>query len=280
VLTLWYSSHDITVQHCIISECLYNSLHPNGPHSMGFLIGAPGTALSYNMSFHHNLIAHCNQRNPQITACNIGDLRNNVVYNWGELSGEYQELGNKINLVSNYYKGGPNIGAATHQACVNVAAGASDMQLYIAGNIDPTLDGTTVDNWPMVRLFSGVNPASAGRQVFTPFTAPTVDTMTATQALAYVLANSGATKPVRDSVDSRVVAEVQAGTGSIIDSQADVGGWPVLTTSAPPTDTDADGMPNSWEETHNLNASDPNDASADRDNDGYTNVEEYVNSIA
>jgi len=42
-------------------------------------------------------------------------------------------------------------------------------------------------------------------------------------------------------------------------------------------DTDSDGMPDKWEIDYNLDPTDPNDASSDPDNDGYTNIEEYLN---
>ncbi|MBA7584771.1 hypothetical protein ES708_26731 [subsurface metagenome] len=38
-------------------------------------------------------------------------------------------------------------------------------------------------------------------------------------------------------------------------------------------------MPNSWERKNNLNPTDATDSSKDRDNDGYTNIEEYINSL-
>jgi hypothetical protein len=41
-----------------------------------------------------------------------------------------------------------------------------------------------------------------------------------------VLADAGATLPRRDAVDARLVREVEQRSGRIIDSQAQVGGWP------------------------------------------------------
>ena len=40
-------------------------------------------------------------------------------------------------------------------------------------------------------------------------------------------------------------------------------------------DSDHDGMPNDWEIKYGLNADDPRDAAADKDGDGFTNLEEY-----
>ena len=44
-------------------------------------------------------------------------------------------------------------------------------------------------------------------------------------------------------------------------------------------DSDNDGMPDAWEIKNGLNPKDANDASKDRNKDGYTNIEEYLNSV-
>jgi hypothetical protein len=56
-----------------------------------------------------------------------------------------------------------------------------------------------------------------------------------------------------------------------------VGGWPELKSSAAPIDSDHDGMPDEWETKYSLDPDDSSDNIADRDSDGYTNVEEYLN---
>jgi hypothetical protein len=38
-------------------------------------------------------------------------------------------------------------------------------------------------------------------------------------------------------------------------------------------------MPDAWEKARKLNPRDPSDAAKDRDGDGYTNIEEYVNGL-
>jgi hypothetical protein len=47
-----------------------------------------------------------------------------------------------------------------------------------------------------------------------------------------------------------------------------------------PMDSDRDGMPDSWESSHGLAPSDPEDRNRDRNGDGWTNLEEYINSLA
>jgi len=60
----------------------------------------------------------------------------------------------------------------------------------------------------------------------------------------------------------------------------DVSGWVELKSGAAPADADDDGMPDVWEKQKGLNPADASDASADRNGDGYTNLEEYLNELA
>lgn len=64
----------------------------------------------------------------------------------------------------------------------------------------------------------------------------------------------------------------------IIDSQEDVGGWPLLKSAPAPTDSDHDGMPDEWEKKNGLNPNDPADGNTVNE-DGYTNLEKYLNSL-
>ena len=109
------------------------------------------------------------------------------------------------------------------------------------------------------------------------FPAPLVNTTSARVALEEVMATVGASLPRRDAVDARIVAEVRARRGSIIDSQEQVGGWPDLKSTNALKDSDDDGMPDVWERRYGLNPLDPADSKLDKDGDGYTNLEEYLN---
>jgi hypothetical protein len=86
--------------------------------------------------------------------------------------------------------------------------------------------------------------------------------------------------PSRDVVDQRLVAQWSAGEGRIgFGTQADYDVHPVLASAAPPADGDADGMPDSWETTQGLDPQNSGDAVLDPDQDGYTNMDEYLNSL-
>ena len=126
--------------------------------------------------------------------------------------------------------------------------------------------------------------------------------MPTTDAYEYVLNNAGATLPKRDAVDTRVVDQVRTGKvkylegvklpatqfkhrrlpidsykQGIITDISQVGGYPEYKGS-PYKDSDSDGIPDEWETKHNLNPNNRADASLDRDKDGYTNIEEFLNS--
>jgi hypothetical protein len=115
---------------------------------------------------------------------------------------------------------------------------------------------------------------------------PIIGTQSAQDAYLSVLAGAGATLPVRDLVDIRVTNMVFTGvatngTNGIIVHPSHVGGYPSIAVVTRPAnwDTDQDGMPDAWETDHGLNPGDATDRNGDFDNDGYTNLEEYLNEL-
>ena len=92
----------LTVQWCMVTESLTNSIHHKGKHGFGGIIGA------LRQSYHHNLFAHHTSRNPKVTSrrhCKV-DFRNNVIYNWG-FNSHYDGSVADMNWVNNYMKYGP-----------------------------------------------------------------------------------------------------------------------------------------------------------------------------
>jgi pectate lyase len=268
---------DITVQWCLIGESLRQSVHKKGSHGYGSLSRANGP-----VSWLHNLWIHNDARNPRL-GDNYGkgptfptfDVRNNVIYDFGgTCSGLTQGL-LKVNYVGNYIRPGPSSTAPTPIHIGNVPLN-SDITFFIRDNVFDGHDDLTADNTKFIDAYElGGKPQA--RTTETPFaTAPTL-TLPATDALAAVLASVGASRPMRDSVDTRLVADVRNRTGKMINSQKDVGGWPDLKAGAAPADTDGDGMPDAWETAHGLNPQDAADGALDADGDGYTNLEEYLN---
>jgi pectate lyase len=296
-----YHCNNITVQWCLISESMYNSNHVKSTHGFGGIWG------SNFSSYHHNLLAHHTSRNPRFASgCGNTDYRNNVLYNWGYQScygGEKQQKGNPdfnfstINMVANYYKPGPATrpGETSYRiASPSTRDGDADYgKWYIANNVIEGNQTVSADNWD-----GGVQPSKDVFRLDEPWESMPINQQSAEDAYQSVLEHAGASLPKRDAVDSRIIEETRNGIATyegptykqnndmenkslksgIIDSQSDVGGWPELKSTTPPTDTDHDGMPDEWEKKNALNpnnAADGNKIAAD----GYTMLEKYLNSI-
>jgi hypothetical protein len=275
-LSLSGNVSDATVQWCLIAEPLDRSQHPKGAHGYGSLMRANGP-----VSLHHNLWAHTRSRNPRFGG-NYNrpplpsfDFRNNVIYDFGHTCSGITQGTFPVNYVGNYILPGPS---STARTAVTIG-GPSDLVFFVEGNV---FDGRDLPASDTGRLFSrmDIDGTRQVRVVEKPFAAPQVKTLPARQALEAVLATVGASLPVRDPVDARIVDEVRTRKGAIINSQSQVGGWPRYRPGEPPTDSDSDGMPDAWESARGLNPNDPADAGLDRDKDGYTNVEEYLNGLA
>jgi pectate lyase len=275
-VSTWYGAHDVTISWSIISEALNRSRHRKGTHSAGLLIGDS----SYNVSVHHCLLAHNDFRNPLIAKGGTHDFANNVVYNWGVLCGEIIDYDSNsfLNFVGNYFLTGPSTEAGPYEILIGEEAGTP--KIYVRDNLGPRRVDSATDDWAVVKYGWGPElhaPEKYRSQIH--FAAPPVTTSNATNAFEEVLASAGATQPGRDSVDERIVADVRNTTGKIIDSPAEVGGYPQLASGTPPRDCDHDGMPDAWEEQEGLDPNSPSDAGGDLDGDGYTNVEQYLFSL-
>jgi hypothetical protein len=278
-LSLSGNVQNCTVQWCLIGESLRQSKHTKGAHGFGSLARANGP-----ITFHHNLWIHNDARNPRM-GDNYGrgptfptfDVRNNVIYDYGATASGLTQGNLKINYVANYLRPGPSSKAKTPITIGNKPVD-SDITFFIRDNILEGNDELTADNGKFLSAYV-IDGKKQAQTTDTPFAAPSVTTLSANLALEAVLGDVGATLPMRDSVDARLVAHVRNRDGRIIDSQAEVGGWPVLKSGTPPLDADNDGMPDAWETAHGLNPKEPSDGNADSDKDGYTNIEEFLNSL-
>lgn len=295
----FYNNKNFTMQWCIIAESLRGSLHPKGNHGYGGIWGGQGA------TFHHNLIAHNDSRNPRLCGSRytnqpdleLVDLRNNVFYNWGSTNSGYAGEGGSYNFVNNYYKSGPATGSSIKYRIFEAYGDdGSNAQpkgvhgyFYVNGNY---MDGKGENwDWSGMDINTGNNSAMTqdSLRINSEFSVTAVTTHTAANAFDKVLSLAGASKS-RDAVDARIANEAKNGTytytGSvlgglgIIDKPSDVGGWPTYNSTAAPTDTDGDGMPDSWESAKGLNPKDAADGAATAsDGSGFTNLELYMNSL-
>jgi len=294
----FYDNENFTLQWCFITESLRISVHTKGAHGYGGIWGGK------KASFHHNLLAHHDSRNPRMCGSrysNLRDLelvdfRNNVIYNWGSNSG-YAGEGGRYNFINNYYKPTSTSGNPSRIFSPNPDDGTNNQPagvwgtFYVAGNRMMNPGGTvntavTNDNWQGIQPTDSKNKAELRSN--TEFEVPFVSTHSAEDAYARVLAYGGASFK-RDNTDTRIrnevfngLAPVRASGGGdtkagLIDTQADVGGWDTYSydPSSVPVDADRDGIPDDW-----FAANVPAGKTAnDKDEQGYTYLEVYLNSL-
>ncbi|WP_089773662.1 Ig-like domain-containing protein [Ruania alba] len=261
----------MTVQYCIIAEGLAMSAHEKGRHGYGGLWGGQ------NVTYHHNLLIHQGGRNPRYSFVEdmkqLVDQRYNVIYNHGFTTAYGGEWAEGINMVGNYYKPGPATLADVGDKIVTPNRGGS---WYVAENLIEGYEDVTADN------VVGIGFPAGGIDLL-PEPVEFVNALpekTAEEAYEDVLADVGCSVPRYDSVDARLLADVRNGTGRLINSQNEVGGYPVIDGGDPPVDSDHDGIPDAWEVEHGLDPENPDDAAAPAgDRSGYTNLEVYLNSI-
>jgi len=275
VLSTWFGAHDVTVSWSIISEGLNHSRHHKGDHSSGMVIGGK----SDRVSVHHTLFANNHSRNPLYKWGGTHEFTDNVVYGWGALSTdilEGQPIA-RINILRNTYIPGP----ATYlrqEMLVERSDDDGPPQIHVAGNVGPNIRDPERAPWDGVFIEFSMKRAPLSYRAPHAFATPLALSDEAADAAA-VLRGAGATLPRRDAIDTRVVNNVEQQGGRIIDSPEQVGGYGVLAGGESPQDSDEDGMPDAWESSIGLNAADGADGNADRNGDGYTNVEEYLNSL-
>jgi hypothetical protein len=283
--------HNLTLQWTIVAWGLQRN-----NHSAGALFTSNQTTI------HHCLWAFNKTRNPRARselpeARGMGghlDWVNNVVYGWNAPDPVGEAMGwslshdpfilagtsngqHSANAVANYF-------ISMVSASVAFTKGTPNFRLFfddnlLDGNANGTLDFSENDT----DMIAGTPTLLDER-----LPSPQVTTQSPADAYALVLDHVGATLPQRDQPDALLISQIRDQTGILIQSEQDLvglgvddGGYGELPAAARPADfdTDADGMPNSWETARDLDPQDPADGNGDSDADGYTNLEEYLNSL-
>lgn len=306
----FYDNRNFTLQWCIISESLANSIHEKGAHGYGGIWGGqPAT-------FHHNLLAHHTNRTPRLCGSRYTgrpedekvELFNNVIYNYGS-DGAYAGEGGSYNFINNYYKPGPF--SATKGSFKRLftayaddgknknAAGVHGVFHFKGNYMDPTCSKLTdkqkealykvnMDNTYglVIKKDFATEKEMLSKKAFA--IAEHTSLQPAKKAYKDILQFAGASYR-RDAVDQRIVEETEKGTytyegshgstNGMIDQPSDVGGWPEYKSGTVLPDTDGDGIPDEWEKKHNLNPNDPSDGAQYTLSPEYTNLEVYMNSL-
>lgn len=309
----FYGNKNFTMQWCILSESLTNSVHDKGTHGYGGIWGGEGA------SFHHNLIAHHSSRTPRLCGSRytgdpnseLVDIRNNVFYNWGPTNGGYAGEGGSYNFIGNYYKPGPSTATKTVLTYRVFSPNADDgTQTNAAGvwgkfylrdnyfdstcsklddNMKKHIAETNADNWVGIHpnLAKGELPGGTidGIKSTSEFTVSYASTHTPEQAYKKVLAVAGASL-YRDAIDTRIVSNVKEGnytyegsngsTNGLIDSQTNTEGYITYESATKPIDSNNDGIPDAWAAQNLPTGKSYKDIDAKT---GYSYLELYINGL-
>lgn len=186
----FYDNRNFTMQWCTIAEGLANPGHSKGAHSYGGIWGGK------EASFHHNFIAHVQNRAPRFNGARYEwdgwdkekyentvdaervDFRNNLLYNWGNGNGSYGGPGGGyINIVNNYYKAGPgtknktnvtqvSVGSSSNSTNANLLGLAS--RYYVDGNYVTAAKEPENYDWSGVIYDSGLSTIDGERYIPDP----------------------------------------------------------------------------------------------------------------
>ena len=239
----FYNINDATIQWCIISEALNQSVHHKGAHGYGGIWGGR------NVTFHHNLFAHNNSRNPRfdhpriysgqelLTGRGTVDFTNNVVYNWG-MKAIYGGEEGWFNVRGNFFRPGP---ATSHldgewlEISTSKTTSMIPGNFFIEGNVydvSAVRKGNRKGNLPDMEKIASHQDSYKMSSVSQPFGIHVgLEAQDACKAYKAVLRNAGASKK-RDDIDRRIVREVRKGSAfysgsvsgvpGIIDSESDI----------------------------------------------------------
>lgn len=267
VASAWQQWNNISLINNIFAEPLHDSIHPEGKHGFGVLIGP----VDGNATLAGNVLASIQSRLP-MTAATRTVIVNNVVYNWGNTAVDLQSHGEvtQNSVVGNVFLPGPD--SSTSAAPIGLRADTtrlrSGAKVFLLDNEAP---GATSDPWSIAGAIYGSLTLANFRST-SPLGWPAGMTTLPTSnsvVLNRVLKNAGARPADRDSVDRRIVEQVRSNTGRIINCVApngsarcsrNAGGWPSV-----PENRRALTLP-----------ADPNTVTAS----GYTNLELWLHDMA
>lgn len=308
-----------TLQWCLIAQSLVNAGHSKGAHGYGGNWGGSGASFHHNLIAHHTSRTPRLGPRPTTQMDERMDMRNNVIYNFGGngcYGGEGMNV-NIVNNYYKPGPGTPSgnkgkriagIGIRTTSYINTYPAYAPAWHIwgkfFVDGNYNSSYSDVTNDNW----TYGIYNQISSSDNDGT-YTQTTKDTMKLSEPIPFILTTTHSASDAyervldyagaslhRDSFDELIISDTRNGVATytgkglskgFINSQddnmpanadADWSAWPTLNSSNAPLDSDGDGMPDTYEDFNDLDSSDPSDGAKVAKN-GYTNIENYLNSL-
>jgi hypothetical protein len=243
-ISTFKSWSNVTISNSIISEGLRDSLHPKGEHAYGALIDTDNAKSSISL---------------------VGNLCSAGVMLYND-----RGLTTKNSIVGNVFVDGPNT-RATPIRLLGPADGVGILRgskVYLDDNV---ASGATSDPWSIVLNRSDLTQSDLSASTAPSWPQGLSALSTAGGAvLERVLANAGSRPSQRDSVDKRVISDVINKTGDFVNCVGYDG--------SSRCSKNAGGWPDHEKNVRRLTL--PVDPNGDDDKDGYSNVEEWLHSMA
>lgn len=267
IASAWQYWDNISLLNNIFAEPLHQSIHPEGNHGFGVLIGP----VDGNATLAGNLFADMQSRNP-MTAATRTVIVNNLIYNWGNTAIDLQSRGavTQNSVVGNVFQRGPDTNGS--HAPIGLRADASTLRpgakVFLADNSGP---GATSDAWSLAGSIYGTL-SLANFKSTSPLAWPASMTTLPTSenvVREHVLKYAGARPADRDAVDARIISQTRNGTGRIINCVAPNG--------SARCERNGGGYPNLAVNRRALTLpANPNEVTAS----GYTNLELWLHRMA
>ncbi|MEM9071704.1 MAG: hypothetical protein AAGE52_24560 [Myxococcota bacterium] len=267
----------VTLQFSLLGQAKNGSI-------MGAVNGPGGTT-----TVHNNMYTHLSHRVPNLAGPQSYEVVNNLVYDWQfRLTNVHNAL--ELNHLNNAYVAGPHTTPNLAQVGHKVHLGVDNTEaarVYTDGNEVSFADGTGWSTWRVFQADDTPAPAAMEASAAFPRHAHPVplrsperirDALPVEVGAFRTLDENGAVVIYRDAVDERFLSEYEAGTSTVYGYNRAEFTFPAPPSSTPYPDSDRDGMPDAWERAHGL---DPEraDQNGDLDDDGYTNLEEFLNEV-
>jgi hypothetical protein len=215
------TSHNIRITNNIISEGLRNSIHSKGEHSKGTLVHDNAT----DVLIARNLYASNMDRNALFKGGTTAVFLNNFIYNPGKKAIKYalvkeewegrEYQPGKLTVIGNVLQNGPD----TQKMCLMEVSRTGPCRIYMEDNSAYDLQGKPIC------LYHGDERMLVSKR---PIWFQELTVIPSHQLEKHIVKSVGARPWDRDLVDKRIVNELQNRNGKIIDSEAEVGGYPKM----------------------------------------------------
>ena len=232
------TSHDIVFRLNLAAEGLADSSHPKGEHSKGSLVHDNATGIVFD----RNIWAHNVERSPLVKGGAQVLMVNNVIYNPQHRAVHYnlmdlewaghEPVTGEITAVGNVMRGGNDTDDGLPFLMLG---GVGDLAWYGRDNRAVDRHGNPL---PMFGRY-GETGAELIESKAPLASLDGYDILPSGDVETAVLATAGARPWDRGDEEIRVLFFIAEGRGDIIDDESEVGGYPVIESSAAPFDAKA-----------------------------------------